>query len=133
MAHLRGLPGEVFCLPQLQGAPEGTCGQRFTAVVLCASRVTLTPHLKVSHFWIGTSETLRYIVWLGIHAKLDGDSSVSLSPKISSLLEHEQNWLTLRVSQGDHRLGDQSKGPQLYLSGSNGSYVLTHIHEEHTL
>jgi hypothetical protein len=138
MTHLRDLPGEIFVkilahLNYKELLRTRTVSDYCSCV---APPVTLTPRRKVSRFWahvIDASEVLKYVVWLGIHAKLDGDSSVSLSCKISGLLEHERKWLTLTATQEDLHLVDQRNTSQFHLSGLNGSYLLTDIHEEHTL
>lgn len=98
------------------------------------SHVSLTTS-QVSLFCariISASETLKYIVWLGIHAKLDGDDSMPLSCKAEALLAHERNWLALKAPREDH-LTPQRKASQLYPSGLGGSYFLIDTQEENII
>jgi hypothetical protein len=105
-------------------------------IALGAFHVThATLHRKVGVFWariIDASEILKYIVWLGIHAKLDGDCNMSLSCKISALLAHERNWLTLTASRED-QLTDQYGTSQIPLPSLGGSCLLADAQEERTI
>jgi len=57
---------------------------------------------------------------------------MSLSCKISALLAHERNWLTLTASQED-QLTDQRGASRIHLPGLDGSYLLTDVQEERAI
>ncbi|KAF8312790.1 hypothetical protein DL93DRAFT_2156497 [Clavulina sp. PMI_390] len=71
----------------------------YKEVVACRA---VQPNLRVCRHWrvaIDTSSSLEYLVWLGIHHKVDGDASFyprTSAGRLDQLLQHEQAWSTLR-------------------------------------